>query len=161
MAVGNTMYKTMDVLVPAQMQRAKWGKQTISSQDCKIRGQPIMGPESQCSVDRRADKGKAKVQERASHMEYSIGKSTHKFLEVKTKQNNNNNKPWDVPRTVRKQEWGTGTGGEKDRYWYHRGTSELFLSHGHGNKSGFLPQWNGYPVKHFKGAGRTWWDLLL
>ena len=52
-----------------------------------------MGPESQCSVDRRADKGKAKVQERASHMEYSIGKSTHKFLEVKTKQNNNNNKP--------------------------------------------------------------------
>ena len=87
MAVGNTMYKTMDILVPAQMQRAKWGKQTVSSQDCKIRGQPIMGPESQCSVDSRAGKGKAKVQERASHMEDSIGKSTHKFLEVKTKQN--------------------------------------------------------------------------
>ena len=41
-----------------------------------------MGPESQCSIDSRTDKEKARVQERASQMEDSTGKSTHKFLEV-------------------------------------------------------------------------------
>ena len=62
--------------------------------------------ESQCLVHSRVDKGKAKVHQRARPMEDSIGKSTHKFLEVKKKKKTkpNNNKSCDVPRTVRKQE---------------------------------------------------------
>ena len=60
--------------------------------------------ESQCLVHSRVDNGKAKVHQRARPMEDSIGKSTHKFLEVKKKTKPNNNKSFDVPRTVRKQE---------------------------------------------------------